>query len=270
MCALLLERAQLPLDGPYARDSEDLTPLDRAARRSQAFSAELIELHEAIIDRQAGLGAPVFIPRQPGRGKDLIAGRYQIYGEISKRIRVAQDLQRHVPVVLKCCKSAEAATLEAEVMSLVGPDIAPEVYGTLRDEHSGEHQLVMQAADSTGSMSYADLPQYLRAAARKHARQAASNPPRRRDDLSTRSVALRLLQCVVALHDKGLVHADLKAKHFMRFSGDWKLIDYDTVTPPSRRHPRALLDTGIVLLLAPLPPLLPSHLPAAATRCRRC
>ena len=152
MCALLLEHAQLPLDGPYAQDSEGLTPLDHAARRSQAFRAELIELHEAIVDQQAGLGAPVLMHRAPGRAKDLVAGRYQIYGEISKKIRVAQDLQRHVPVVLKCCKSAELATREAEVMSLVGPDIAPEVHGTLFDEHSGEHKLVMQAADSTGSM----------------------------------------------------------------------------------------------------------------------
>jgi len=51
----------------------------------------------------------------------------------------------------------------------------------------------------------------------------------KRDDLTTRSVALRLLQCVSALHDKGLVHADLKPKHFMRFDGDWKLIDFDNV-----------------------------------------
>ena len=51
---------------------------------------------------------------------------------------------RHVPVVLKVCKSAEAAKLEAGIMGLLGPDIAPEVYETLYEEGAGQHLLVMQ------------------------------------------------------------------------------------------------------------------------------
>ena len=44
--------------------------------------------------------------------------------------------------------------------------------------------------------------------------------------MAARHHAQRLVQCVLALHDRQLVHCDLKTKHFLRFGGDYKLIDY--------------------------------------------
>ena len=58
----------------------------------------------------------------------------------------------------------------------------------------------------------------------------------RAHDLSNRSKRARIalsraasLICVEALHKKRLIHCDIKTKHFMRFGGEWKLIDYDSV-----------------------------------------
>ena len=44
-----------------------------------------------------------------------------------------------------------------------------------------------------------------------------------------RTHAQRLVQCVLALHERGLVHTDLKVGHFLRFSGEWRLVDFDNV-----------------------------------------
>lgn len=44
-----------------------------------------------------------------------------------------------------------------------------------------------------------------------------------------RTHAQRLTQCVLALHERGLVHCDLKTSHFLRFSGEWRLVDFDNV-----------------------------------------
>lgn len=47
--------------------------------------------------------------------------------------------------------------------------------------------------------------------------------------MQVRHLAQRLLNCVRALHNLNLVHTDLKTKHFLRFEGSWKLIDFDSV-----------------------------------------
>ena len=84
----------------------------------------------------------------------------------------------------------------------------------LSDE--GQPMLVMEAADPNG-----DLPRYIQI-----------NRDRSRADesgLFRRTLAQRFLACVNALHSKHLVHCDIKPKHFLRFGGEWKLIDYDSV-----------------------------------------
>lgn len=86
-------------------------------------------------------------------------------------------------------------------MRLVGSDFAPEVYDVFEDSASGDHVLVMQAADP-----YSELCNFV-------SRQ------KRRSPLEARHLAQRLLSCVRALHDLNVVHTDLKTKHFLRFDG---------------------------------------------------
>ena len=64
----------------------------------------------------------------------------------------------------------------------------------------------------------------------------ASTPTASARKLALRSHAQRLLLCVEALHKKRLVHCDIKSKHFLRFGGEWKLIDYDAVLEEGERR----------------------------------
>ena len=66
---------------------------------------------------------------------------------------------------------------------------------------------------------------------------------KKRAGLEARHHAQRLLSCVRALHDLNLVHTDLKTKHFLRFDGEWKCIDFDSVISEGTQalHPHAML-----------------------------
>ena len=77
---------------------------------------------------------------------------------------------------------------------------------------AGSFYLVLEAADSL-----ADLPSIC-------ARRTLIG-----NELALRSNANRILHCVEAPHKKRLVHCDIKSKHFLRFNGEWKLIDYGSV-----------------------------------------
>ena len=38
------------------------------------------------------------------------------------------------------------------------------------------------------------------------------------------------------MHARGFVHCDLKAKHFLMFKGEWKLVDFDNAQPDGASH----------------------------------
>ena len=150
---------------------------------------------------------------RPLASRRLVHRRYHVYSEVGSRVRLAQDVLMHRPVALKYVGSAEAAEREASLLGIVGPETAPELYETFVDPTASgaeQHVLVMEAADSLS----AGLERFC---------------CKRREGLPARSHALRLITCVLALHDRQLVHCDLKTKHFLRFHGEWKLVDYGSV-----------------------------------------
>lgn len=55
--------------------------------------------------------------------------------------------------------------------------------------------------------------------------------------LSLRHYAQQLLRCVLAVHERGFAHLDLKPKHFLQFGGDWKLVDFDNAQPEGAELP---------------------------------
>ena len=206
--ALLLKRTHLPLDGPSAANNDGLVPLQCC---SAAFRNDVESLAEMIHEDHAALR------RSVGTRRLLHGGRYLLCSVISPKVQLAQDLQRGGrSVALKYYATSEEAEHEEQVMRLVGPQTAPEVYERFYDESGcGErrHVLAMQAADVLS-----DLALFCQ---RERVLQGR---------LSLRHYALKLLQCVHALHKKGMVHTDIKTKHFMRFGGEWKLVDYDNAT----------------------------------------
>ena len=205
--ALLLKRTHLPLDGRRA-NNDGLVPLQCC---SAAFRNDVESLAEMIHEDHAALR------RSVGTRRLLHGGRYLLCSVISPKVQLAQDLQRGGrSVALKYYATSEEAEHEEQVMRLVGPQTAPEVYERFYDESGcGErrHVLAMQAADVLS-----DLALFCQ---RERVLQGR---------LSLRHYALKLLQCVHALHKKGMVHTDIKTKHFMRFGGEWKLVDYDNAT----------------------------------------
>ena len=206
--ALLLKRTHLPLDGPSAANNDGLVPLQCC---SAAFRNDVESLAEMIHEDHAALR------RSVGTRRLLHGGRYLLCSVISPKVQLAQDLQRGGrSVALKYYATSEEAEHEEQVMRLVGPQTAPEVYERFYDESGcGErrHVLAMQAADVLS-----DLALFCQ---RERVLQGR---------LSLRHYALKLLQCVHALHKKGMVHTDIKTKHFMRFGGEGKLVDYDNAT----------------------------------------
>ena len=119
---------------------------------------------------------------------------------------------------------------EASVLSMIGPDTAPELIEAFT--HEGSHCLALQAAEIHGGC--ADLSSFCVRAQRMSEAERG---------LTVRSVAQKVLLCVEALHKKRLVHCDIKPSHFLRFDGVWKLIDYDSVlsegAPPPLTAARA-------------------------------
>ena len=134
--------------------------------------------------------------------------------------------------------SRERAAQEASLLGIIGPDTAPELYETFatHDERGGggggggggaeQHVLVMEAADSLWS----GRPSLARFCAQRQGRAVSGAGDDQR--LALRVHAQRLVQCVLNLHNKNLVHCDLKTKHFLRFHGEWKLVDYGSVPDP--------------------------------------
>ena len=214
-CALLLASTGLPLGGQTAADSLGRTPLDVCPPR---FREELVELRsetDASVDKR---GVLLHRPLLSSAAQ-LLAGRYHVHTRIGQKVVLAEDVVRHRPVALKFAQTRERLEAEASVLGIVGPEVAPEVFDSLYDE-AGEggqqHVLVMQAAD----------PNYYTPSSCSELAHFCSRP---REGIEVRTHAQRLLQCVLALHDRGLVHADLKVQHFLRFSGEWKLVDFDNV-----------------------------------------
>lgn len=150
----------------------------------------------------------------------------------------AQDSISHREVCLKVYDGASrraAAKREASVLRLLGGETAPVLYDAFVE---GDRTiLVIEFADH----QYSDLATFSRA-------RAAASPYRGiasgLSTIATRAVALRLLQCADKLHDKGLVHNDLKPAHFLRFGGDWKLIDYDATAARRQGRERHVPDTS--------------------------
>lgn len=216
--ALLLARTGLPLVGPGAADGQGRTPLDLCPAR---FREELKDLFEQTSAQERDAAA---LPRRvlPSDSR-LVAGRYAVHTSVGKRVVLAQDVRNHRPCALKFFPSAESLEREASLCGIVGPENAPEIYDAISlDEVAAEssdrqHILVMQSADPNYSSSSlcSSLSHFCRGRAR-HGLEAATH-------------ALHLVQRVLSLHERGLVHGDLKAEHFLRFAGEWKLIDLGTV-----------------------------------------
>ena len=216
--ALLLARTGLPLVGPGAADGQGRTPLDLCPAR---FREELKDLFEQTSAQERDAAA---LPRRvlPSDSR-LVAGRYAVHTSVGKRVVLAQDVRNHRPCALKFFPSAESLEREASLCGIVGPENAPEIYDAISlDEVAAEssdrqHILVMQSADPNYSSSSlcSSLSHFCRGRAR-HGLEAATH-------------ALHLVQRVLSLLERGLVHGDLKAEHFLRFAGEWKLIDLGTV-----------------------------------------
>ena len=215
VCALLFARTGLPLN--QKPDALGRTPADLCPPR---FREELRDLFAA--SSQAGGGGARFAtlhkrivpPTAP-----LIAGRFAVHTSVGKRVVLAEDVMSHRPCALKWCETQASLEREATLLGIVGPEFAPEVYETLYDEGGGpgrQHVLVMECADPNYSTpsSCSELAHFCR---------------RRREGLEARTHALRLIHCILALHDRSLVHTDLKLEHFMRFGGEWKLVDLGAV-----------------------------------------
>ena len=137
----------------------------------------------------------------------------------------ATDLVSGKQVVLKFVESADRAACERRVLQMLNaesPDTAPTLYNSFLCDapgpHQGRHALVLEAADSPSTVS---------------------SVVRRRTHgckiLQRRTDARTLLQCINALHEAGLVHCDIKAEHFLRFEGFWRLLDYGSVTEAGKR-----------------------------------
>jgi len=229
MTELLLRDTHLMIDGRSAHDAKGITPLEAAAALDDAWEEELAETLDAVRGR---LG-PSMSGRLSLSGRfrtsggsmpaTLQAGRYTVSGQVQAAVFYAQDSISHREVCLKVYDGASrraAAKREASVLRLLGGETAPVLYDAFVE---GDRTiLVIEFADH----QYSDLATFSRA-------RAAASPYRGiasgLSTIATRAVALRLLQCADKLHDKGLVHNDLKPAHFLRFGGDWKLIDYDAV-----------------------------------------
>ena len=214
VCALLLARTGLPLVGPDAMDSKGQTPMDVC---SPALRDELRELWAA--SDAAGSTHATAMHRRVLSGSEVIAHRYAVHTRVGKRVVLARDIVRHRAVALKFCGSRELLQREASLLNIVGPEVCPEVFDTIFDEggeDGKQHVLVMQSADSN----------YNTPSSRSELQHFCS---KRRGGHEARTNALRLVQCVSALHDCGLCHTDLKIEHFLRFDGDWKLVDLGSV-----------------------------------------
>ena len=136
------------------------------------------------------------------------------------------------------------------MLRIVGPDFTPELYDTFVDTNTGRTVLVMEVADSHAELDtfctrHGARKKLDELATRHHAQVSRTPvdvhvqvpPPGLGSRCSLTSAlapttrplhhAQRLLQCVLALHEKGFAHLDLKTKHFLLFGGEWKLIDLD-------------------------------------------
>eukprot|EP00327_Prymnesium_parvum_P033079 CAMPEP_0195599388 /NCGR_PEP_ID=MMETSP0815-20121206/4007_1 /TAXON_ID=97485 /ORGANISM="Prymnesium parvum, Strain Texoma1" /LENGTH=1645 /DNA_ID=CAMNT_0040738823 /DNA_START=358 /DNA_END=5295 /DNA_ORIENTATION=+ len=199
----LLECSNLPVSGPNSVDSHGRSPLDVSA--SLEFREELQQMYAA------AKSATLVVRRMPSHSSSsLIYNRYYPFSKLGARLIIAEDVRTHRPVAIKT-GNREQVEKEASTMRLIGPDNAPEVYDVFPDAAMGRYCLVMQAADA-----HSELDNVI-------SRQ------KKRVGLEVRHHAQRLLSCVRAMHDLNLVHTDLKTKHFLRFDGEWKCIDFDSV-----------------------------------------
>ncbi len=263
-CATLLEKTPLRVIGVNWEDAHGKEPLDVC---SKEFAAALEELAAAIDEASGGGGGCGSVPREVlrRRGKMKVMGeRYHVVREVTPRLWLADDVETHATVALKLVESRQVAEREANIMRLIGPETAPQVLGVFYDEKTGKHVLAMQAADSHGELTTVcrrnarksghELMNKGHAQARARpalprapAPAAAPAPPRASPtpapapartsapDPTPHAAAAApleqgLVRCVAACHDHGLVHCDLKPKHFMLFKGEWRLVDYDAVT----------------------------------------
>ena len=102
-------------------------------------------------------------------------------------------------------------------MRLVGPQTAPEVYERFTTRAAVAAAPCCDAGGGRALRSRALLP------ARARARAALAAP-------------LRSSCCSAStLCTRRMVHTDIKTKHFMRFGGEWKLVDYDNATMENER-----------------------------------
>ena len=143
VCLLLLEHTNLPLHGPAAQDAEGRTPLEVAGA---AFAEELLELHSAT--RLGASSANVQMPLRSVGRTTLLNGRYHVYQRIGTKVQLAEDVRVHSAVCLKFAPTAEEAEHEANMLRVMGPEFAPELYETFVEQASGQTVLVMQVADS--------------------------------------------------------------------------------------------------------------------------
>lgn len=199
----LLECSDLPVSGPNSVDSHGRSPLDVCALD---FREEVEQMYHA------AKSATLVMRRLPSiSGSTLLYGRYHPFSKLGNNLRLAEDVRVHRPVAIKT-GMREQVEKEASTMRLIGTEYAPEVYDVFPDASSGLHVLVMQAADAHSELNNVVSRQ------------------KKRAGLEVRHHAQRLLSCVRALHDLNLVHTDLKTKHFLRFDGEWRCIDFDSVT----------------------------------------
>lgn len=66
---------------------------------------------------------------------------------VGRKVVLAEDVMRHRPVAIKFASSAEKLEMEASILGVVGPEVAPEVYDAFHDEAGAggrQHLLVMQ------------------------------------------------------------------------------------------------------------------------------
>ena len=139
MCALLLSRTGLPLDGRNAYDGGGRTPEDLCPR---------VEFRQELRELAASRSGGGLLLHRPVYSSTLLAGRYAVHSWVGRRVALAQDVLRHRACALKCFESAELLEAETRTLDILGPEITPEVYDSFDDPHADaerQHVLVMQA-----------------------------------------------------------------------------------------------------------------------------
>ena len=115
-------------------------------------------------------------------------------------------------VIVKLSDNAVKLEHEAVVLRRLGRQTAPSLIESFVTGGTPEVcVLVLEAADGRGDLRHFAM----------HRNDSTT--------LSMRHHMQRLLHCVAAVHEHGLVHTEIGASNFLRFGGEWKLIDYDGV-----------------------------------------